>query len=103
MKASEARVITNEFNQPLESYLNGCIEQIKVEAKIGKYELFYNTSKPIIEYLKELINRYEYRVFIREPLLNCNGYPLWCIYWGEEREPKFNVGSDKMIELLVTI
>lgn len=80
-----------QFETEILTYL----KRIETDAVIGGFETWYNTSNPNTDALNELIKNYGYRVFIRKGM-DCNGYPLWCIYWGDEENPipNFNISDD---------
>jgi hypothetical protein len=104
MNASEAFQRSTEYNEPVEAEIKGYLLNIEYGIKTGKFIYWHNTTPCNIEASKELIKRHGYRIFIRKGN-DCNGYPLWCIYWGNEINPveNFNVGSDKNLIYELTI
>lgn len=75
-------------------YYNNEIRQAK---NAGEKQLWFNTFAPTEHELKDLISE-GYRIFVRAGN-DYYGYPLVCIYWGEEQEPKFNISESDKIKM----
>jgi hypothetical protein len=97
MDITEAYERTLAFTDPCGVYIRREIKNIEYAVSNGKFYYSHNTEQPNIPYLKELIKRHGYRVFI----CKTNGYPLWFIYWGNEIAPKFNCDPFIPAELIV--
>lgn len=96
-KADELNVQAKKTQHKGLQELNGILYICNKESMSGNFNTCFNTS-PVSDEAIELLKKLGYRVFKSDPYLNCNGYPLTFIYWGDEEHPEFNTGS-KIIEV----
>ena len=94
MTAEEAKSIAKSVSQPAITALNTYLKIVLETAKKGKFECWFNTAEPNMDAL-HFAKEKGYRVFIRKGN-DHYGYPLYCIYWGEEKNPVPNFGISSL-------